>query len=73
MADATRFELEVADGQLWVSGGGQRILAGAASPGAVELSSVEEWAKIRRLVIADASGQTLSRKTSGRIEYPLAY
>ena len=59
MADATRFELEVVDGQLWVSGGGQRILAGAASPGAVELSSVEEWAKIQRLVIADASGQTL--------------
>ena len=51
--------LEVVDGQLWVSGGGQRILAGAASPGAVELSSVEEWAKIQRLVIADASGQTL--------------
>lgn len=56
---ATRFELEVTAGQLWVSGAGQRVLAGAASPGPVELSSVEEWAKIQRLVIADVSGQTL--------------
>lgn len=59
MSGTTRFELEITDGQLWVSGGDQRVLAGAASPGSVELSSVEEWAKIRRLLIADAEGQTL--------------
>ena len=59
MDGVSRFEVEIVDGKLWIIGGQQRVLAGPAAPGPVELSSVEAWAKIRRMVISDTNGQTL--------------
>ena len=54
-----RFQLKGVDGRLSLIAGDQSVDIGGFSPGRLELSSLDDWARITRISIMDADGETV--------------